>query len=125
MKLRPKQQRFVEEYLVDLNATQAFIRARYSAKTAAVSASQLLIKPNIQLAIQDAMTARSQRTELTQDAVVQELARLGFADMGDYVSWGPNGVRLKDSDELPEGANLAVAEVSESVFPTGSVPPGL
>jgi len=115
MVLTPKQQRFVEEYLVDLNATQAAIRAGYSAKTARVIGQQNLLKLDIQIAIQEAMKARAERTQVSQDSVVAELARLGFADMGDYVSWGPDGVSLKANSDLPEGASVAVAEVSEHV----------
>ena len=73
MPLTPKQQRFVEEYLIDLNGTQAAIRAGYSPKTAKEQASENLAKPNIQEAIQGAQSARSERTEVNQDYVVQRL----------------------------------------------------
>ena len=78
MALTKKQQLFVEEYLKDLNATQAAIRAGYSAKTAYAIAEKLLRKAEIKQAIQEAMKARSDRTEITQDRVLQELARLAF-----------------------------------------------
>lgn len=70
-KLTPKQERFVQEYLVDLNATQAAIRAGYSEKTAREQASQLLSKLNIQDAVQAGKAARTQRLEITQDQVLQ------------------------------------------------------
>lgn len=70
MKLTPKQQRFVEEYLIDLNATQAAIRAGYSAKTAQVIGAENLTKPIISKCIQEAMEKRSQRTEITADFVI-------------------------------------------------------
>ena len=101
--------------MLDLNATQAADRAGYKAKNLAVCASKLLLKPKVQTAIREAMKARSERTQVSQDSVVAELARLAFADMGDYVSWGPDGVRLKSSDELPAGATIAVVEVSETI----------
>jgi phage terminase small subunit len=63
MALNDKQQRFVDEYLKDLNATQAAIRAGYSAKTAYAIAEKLLRKAEIQQAVQDAKKARSKRTE--------------------------------------------------------------
>ncbi len=72
-KLNPKQQRFVEEYLIDLNATQAAIRAGYSPKTATAIASENLAKPNISAAIACAMAERSKRTGITQDRVLEEL----------------------------------------------------
>ena len=77
--LTTKQERFVEEYLVDLNATQAAIRAGYSEKTAAAVGCENLTKPNIADALAAAFSARSQRTEITQDMVVAELASIGFA----------------------------------------------
>ncbi len=82
LKLTPKQARFVEEYGVDLNATQAAIRAGYSPRTAKVIASQNLTKLNIQAAIAEAQAARAKRTKVTGDAVVTELALIGFAELG-------------------------------------------
>lgn len=78
--LSPRQQRFVEEYIIDLNATQAARRAGYSQKNAKVSGSTQLSKPNIQKAIAKATAARSQRTAITADRVVRELARIAFGD---------------------------------------------
>ena len=75
MKPTPKQQRFVEEYLVDLNATQAAIRAGYSAKTAAEIGKENLIKPYIQAAIQAAQAKRSERVQCTQDSVLEGIIR--------------------------------------------------
>lgn len=80
MALTEKQKRFVEEYLVDLNATQAAIRAGYSVKTAKSIGQENLTKPDIQAAIQEAKNNRSQRVEITQDRVLQEYARLAFFD---------------------------------------------
>ena len=75
MSLTPKQARFVEEYLVDLNATQAAIRAGYSKKTARQVASENLTKPDIQEAIAAAQDDRSERTGITQDEVIQGLKK--------------------------------------------------
>ena len=79
-KISAKQQAFVDEYLIDLNATQAAIRAGYSAKTANEQASRLLANVNISSAISLAKQARSDRTEITQDRVLKELARVAFFD---------------------------------------------
>jgi len=70
MMLTPKQAAFVQEYLVDLNATQAAIRAGYSIKTAQIIGFENLSKPIIAAAIEAAMKARCKRTELTQDLVI-------------------------------------------------------
>lgn len=71
--MTPKQQRFVEEYLVDLNATQAAIRAGYSEKTAGAIGGENLEKPEIAAAIQTEMDKRSSRTEITADYVLQSI----------------------------------------------------
>jgi phage terminase small subunit len=68
--LTPKQKRFVEEYLVDLNATQAAIRAGYSAKTAYAIGEENLRKPEIKAAVDEAMAKRAERTEIDQDYVI-------------------------------------------------------
>lgn len=84
-KLTEKQQRFVEEYLVDLNATQAAIRAGYSVKTADVQGSRLLGNVKVQSAIGEAMALRSRRTGINQDRVVLELAKIAFVKITDIV----------------------------------------
>ena len=81
MALTPKQKCFVDEYLVDLNATQAAIRAGY--KNAEIG-RQLITKNNVSAAIQEALQKRSSRTEITQDRVLEELAKVGFKDAADY-----------------------------------------
>lgn len=84
-KLNEKQQRFVDEYLIDLNATQAAIRTGYSAKTADVQGSRLLANVKVQQAISVAMAERSKRTGVNQDRVVLELAKMAFVKMTDVV----------------------------------------
>ena len=80
-KLTPKQSRFVDEYLVDLNATQAAIRAGYSERTAQMIGSENLSKPIISEKIALAQAERSKRTQVTSDRVVTELAKIGFSDL--------------------------------------------
>lgn len=118
-KLTPKQQRFVEEYLVDLNATQAAIRAGYSPKTANEQGARLLANVSVQAAIQEAMKSREQRTEVTQDRVVKELAKIAFGDPRNVMSWGPSGVKLKASTELTDDEAAFVSEVSETTTEHG------
>jgi len=98
MALTAKQQRFVAEYLIDLNATQAAIRAGYSEKTAAEQASRLLTNVKVAEAIQAAMKARSERTEINADWVLKRLARDATADLADLYT--ENGV-LKPVHEWP------------------------
>lgn len=84
-KLTEKQRRFVEEYLIDLNATQAAIRAGYSVKTADQQASRMLTNVKVQQTIALAMAERSKRTGINQDRVVLELAKMAFVKMTDVV----------------------------------------
>jgi phage terminase small subunit len=116
--LTHKQARFVEEYLIDLNGKQAAVRAGYSAKSAEVQASRLLRNTAVQAALGEAMQARSQRTEVTADRVVAELAKLAFADMRDY--WPRPGETI-DLHRLDEDRTAAVEEISisETVDPAG------
>lgn len=72
-KLTERQEAFIREYLVDLNATQAAIRAGYSKKTAKETGYENLTKPHIQKAIADAIEKRSERTEITQDWIISKL----------------------------------------------------
>lgn len=78
--LTARQKRFIEEYLVDLNATQAAIRAGYNAKSAAKSASCNLKKPEIRAHIEKAMADLSRRTGVSQERVIEELSRVAFAE---------------------------------------------
>lgn len=80
-KLTEKQKRFCEEYLIDLNATQAYIRAGYKAKSneiARVESHKLLTKPNIQHYIEELRSEQSKRTEITADKVLEELGAVAF-----------------------------------------------
>lgn len=115
-KLTPKQRLFVLEYLVDLNATQAAIRAGYSQKTAEVLGYQLLKKPLVAAAVEQAMQKREKRIEITADRVLQELARIGFSDLGDFVDIAPTGIRVKTSDQMD---TRVLAEVSETFTVAG------
>lgn len=119
MALNDKQRRFVEEYLVDLNATQAAIRAGYSEKTAGAVGFENLKKPEIATAIADAQAERSTRTEITADAVLRELAKIGFANMADYMRAGPDGDPYLDFSQLTRDQAAALIEVTVEDFKDG------
>lgn len=82
MCLTEKQKRFIDEYLIDLNATAAAIRAGYSEKTANEIGSQNLVKLSIQKAIAERLKERQQRTEITQDYVLRNLKKIAEKSMG-------------------------------------------
>jgi phage terminase small subunit len=111
MTLTPKQTRFVDEYLRDLNATQAAVRAGYSPSSAAEIGYENLRKPQIARAISEAFKARGERTRVSQDQVVREIAKSGFATILDVAEWTTDGVRFKGSDEIPPEAAGAIKSV--------------
>ncbi|CAL7891549.1 terminase small subunit [Fusobacterium necrophorum] len=114
-----KQDLFVKEYLKDLNATQAYIRAGYKAKdekSAAVLANRLLRKVKIQEKIQAAMKEREKRTEITQDRVLREIANLAFTDRTGIVNLKKNRVIIQDFEELTPEQRACVAGVKETKY---------
>jgi phage terminase small subunit len=99
MALNPKQQRFVDEYLVDLNATQAAIRSGYSKKTAYSIGDELLKKPEVAARVQAAMDKRAERTEITADYVLTTIRETIERCQGVGLSYQPNAV-LKGAELL-------------------------
>ncbi len=110
--LTPRQEQFCQEYLVDLNGTQAAIRAGYSKKTANEQASQLLAKLNIGDRVAELQAKRAERLEITADDVLREYARIGFADMADYYE---EGGKLKSIHDLGDKSRV-VGEVQTETF---------
>lgn len=102
MALTAKQQRFVDEYLIDLNATQAAIRAGYSKKTASSQGERLLRNVEVRRYLQAQRQDLQGRTKITQEMVLRELAKIGFSDIRKVVRWGETMVRMADADD--EGA---------------------
>jgi phage terminase small subunit len=122
-KLPPKQAEFVKQYLVDLNASAAAMRAGYSAKTADQIAYQLLQKTSVREAIQAAMEERSRRTEITADRVLQELARMAFFDARRLFAndGSPLPVTEMDEDTARAVVGLDVATVGNADIGIGQV----
>lgn len=115
-----KQKIFADEYLIDLNATRAYRVAYPNVKkddTAAVNGSKLLRNTKVAEYIQERMQERQQRTEVTQDRVVQELAAIAFAKATDYVTIKSNGpaavVMIKSTDDLTDEQVRAIAGIKE------------
>jgi len=133
--LTPKQSRFVEEYLIDLNATQAAIRAGYSAKTANDQIGKLMATPHIKAAIDAARAARSEETKIDAAWVLKRLALEADADLADIYSengaikpvhdwpkiWrqglvaGVEHVEVKDSEGNATGDVVVKIKVSDRV----------
>jgi len=119
MALTDLQKRFVDEYLVDLNATQAAIRAGYSEKTAGSIGSENLKKPEIAARIKKRQEAQVSRTQINQDFVLLELLKIAKADGTDFATvTGRGSVKLTPTEELPPEKRAAVAGVKKGKFGT-------
>lgn len=122
-KLTPKQSLFVKEYLVDLNATQAAIRAGYSKKTAGSVGQENLTKPEIQAALKAAMVERSRRTEITADRVLKEYARIAFFDARKLFREDGSPLPITELDDATAAAivGLDVSEIYAGETAIGQV----
>lgn len=118
MALTAKQRRFGEEYLIDLNATQAAIRAGYSERTAYSIGEENLKKPEIAEFIAERQAERSKRTEITADRVLQEFAKIGFGDLR-RIFTESGGLRLPT--EMDDETAASVASIEVVVRPSGMV----
>ena len=123
--LTAKQELFCQEYLVDLNQTQSYIRA-YKTKdyiptvgVAKVEGCRHLTNPNIQDRIADLMATRAKRCQVTQDEVILELKRCGMSDMRKFAIWNENSVTLEDSQLLDEDDARCVSSVSKTTTKDG------
>jgi len=111
----PKHERLCQEYLIDLNQTEAAKRAKYSAHTAAQQASRLFSNVKIQARIAELKAERNERTRVTQDRVVKELAMLGFSDLQNYISIDPltGVIKAKGFEDMPAGESRALKSIKE------------
>ena len=114
MALTKKQKRFVEEYLVDLNATQAAIRAGYSTQTAYSIGDENLKKPEIKNVIEKALAERSRRTGVNADRVILELAKIAFVNPTDVINMDEATVRGEANRE----DTAAISSVKVKRIPT-------
>lgn len=111
-----KQKIFADEYLIDLNATRAYRAAYPSVKkneTAAAAAARMLRNVKVAEYVSERMQERQERTEVTQDMVVKELAAIGFAKATDYVTIKGGTVCIKDTDSLSDDQICAIAGIKE------------
>lgn len=113
-KLTPKQKRFCEEYLVDLNATQAAIRAGYSPKTARIIACKLLAKDNITEIIQTRKEKLSKKTEVNQEYVIKSLHKIAERCMQAEQAKDKEGNPVGDYKFDSSGANKAIELIGKT-----------
>lgn len=112
--LTPKQALFVEEYLVDRNATQAAIRAGYSPDRAKQTGHDLLHLSHVRARIRSRVDEHFADLGLQQRFLIGRLAAMAGADISDYVEWDGRGVRLKDSSDLPLELTPLIKSVKET-----------
>ncbi|AIW03636.1 terminase small subunit [Bacillus phage Pascal] len=119
-RLTPKQQMFVKEYLIDLNATQAALRAGYSAKTAKQMGTENLSKPIIQSEIQKHMNTRAEKVDISSERILQELAAIAFHDANDVVyvdevEYISDWKTIKKATETEPEVKEPIMEISQRV----------
>ena len=112
MSLNAKQQRFVDEYLKDSNATQAAIRAGYSKKTAGSIGDENLKKPDIKKEIKRRQAILTKKAGLTAEQIINEVSSLAFSNVADYMDVENNEIILKDWSKLSREQLAAVQEIS-------------
>lgn len=119
MALTEKQQRFVDAYLIDPNATKAAIAAGYSEKTAEQYGHQLLKKTSVAKAVADAQAKRAEKAGITAERVLAELALIGFANMADYLRVTGEGDPFVDLSAMTREQAAAISEVTVEDFKDG------
>jgi phage terminase small subunit len=117
--LNPKQRRFVQHYMLALNATQAALRAGYSSKGAEVAGSTLLSNPKVASEVKRLQSTLAIDMELTKEMVVRELRLIGFANMQDFMVPGHDGAPVLDFSNLTRDQAAALQEVTVEEFKDG------
>jgi phage terminase small subunit len=113
-KLSPKQEQFCREYLIDLNQTQAAIRAGYSAKTANEQSTRLLANVNIQARISELKKEREDRTEITADRVLQQFCDIADYRIEDIMDFDGQECMFKPMKDWPKSARTAISSVKQT-----------
>jgi len=113
-KLSRKQERFVQEYVKDLNATAAARRAGYSSKTAHVQGPRLLGNVIVKTRIAQLLGSAKEQAELSLVDVLNELKTIATATMADFATWTEQSVRLKPSGELSRELQACIESVAET-----------
>ena len=111
-----RMKKFVDEYLIDFNATQAAIRAGYSPDTANEQGSQLLARPDIRELVAEGQKEVMERTQTFQDNAVDELKIVGFSDLADFLTVKADGiVEQKPFNELTKAQTKCIKKIKQTV----------
>ncbi|MGH7034213.1 MAG: terminase small subunit [Stellaceae bacterium] len=117
--LTQRQRRFVEQYLILGNASEAARRAGYGAATVKAAGSQLKRSPAIVKALAEANAARARRTRIDAERVLEEVARLSFVDLASLIDWSGDELRLRAPEEIAPEDRAALAQVTVSASKSG------
>lgn len=117
--LTARRQRFVEEYLIDLNGAHAAIRAGYSAKGAHIAGIRLLRDATVRAAIDARMRKTSKRLKLSREKVLRQLAGIAFSDIGDVLDFSGDQVHLRPAADIPRYARRAIASIKVKRYVEG------
>lgn len=120
MPLTPRRQRFVDEYLIDLDARAAARRAGFSPSTLSYS-TRLMRDPDVARAIGKAMAERARRTGITRERILEEYARIAFLDLKNLADWDAESGAFKDAAALRDDIAAAIAAVAEAKTADGEV----
>lgn len=108
----PKHELFAQEIAKGVPASQAYVNAGYAKNDS--NSSRLNGNDRVKARVQELLEASAEKAGVTIDRIVNELAKIGFANAADFFSWGPDGVRIKPSDDLTRDQMAVVAEVQET-----------
>ena len=108
-----RQQIFAREYVIDMNGTRAAIAAGYAEKAAAQASSQLLRNTKVSKLIDELQSKRASKLEIKAEKIAEELARIGFANMHDYMSVDDDGKPFLDLSALTRDQAAAIQEIRE------------
>lgn len=122
--LTPKQEAFATGVASGLSQAEAYRQAfsqsrKWKDKTVHEKASRLTAEDKVQARIQELRDKAAEANEVTIERIVAEVVKIAFANQRDLMAWGPNGVKLRASDDLTDEQAAAVSEVSESFSSTG------
>jgi phage terminase small subunit len=114
MELSPKRRRFVEEYLIDLNAAQAAVRAGYSTRNADTVSHRLMQSDSVKAAISEGLKAKAEAAAIKAEAVVKELAVVGFSNVDNFLTFPDGEIVLRSSETIPREIKGAISEISST-----------
>ena len=117
--LNDKQERFCQEYLVDLNGTQAAIRSGYSPETANEQASRLLAHAKVQARVAELQSKLAKKLEVTQERILREYALLGFSSLGDFMRVQPDGTAYFDLSGMTKEQAATILEYQVDEYTEG------